>query len=381
MRTKTLLHSLFYGLLIGVLIAAGAAAIGFVQYQNINRQTATQTLDASQSVMQYVHERQVQRLQEVSNTIATNPSFVSYISQAMSADLPAGQLRDVASIRDLLDERRKDAGLNTAAILDVSGKVVASVGDNFLAERQLTTSPLVAQTRQSGNQTVGVLDDDKRLPLIVVTPLTRGSGVEALLVTAQRFDESALKSMAQIGRVDLALITLDPTGPRLVTSTLTAENSAALTSELGRLQDHFPKGASPADKSDVDLNFGGRANSARTVLLHPGNDKALLMMIVPDARRNTLCAALGYPLLIGVLCALAIALIFSFLRWRRFIHPLTAVAEMSERAARGDYALQTNVTGSPLVRRLASAVNALLSGLDRHRVAPGTPRRRATDQR
>jgi hypothetical protein len=47
----------------------------------------------------------------------------------------------------------------------------------------------------------------------------------------------------------------------------------------------------------------------------------------------------------------------------------------------GDYALKLEPTGTPLVRRVGQAFNHLLAELDRHRIPPGVPHRRATDRR
>jgi signal transduction histidine kinase len=67
--------------------------------------------------------------------------------------------------------------------------------------------------------------------------------------------------------------------------------------------------------------------------------------------------------------------------WRRGVAPLVAIANLSERAMHGDFALELKPRGFALVRHLGNLLNYLLKELDRYRVPHGAPRRRATDTR
>ena len=381
MHPKSLPLTVLLGLAIGLLIAIASAAVGYWQFQGVSRQISKQILDTSQSVQRYIHDQQIQHLRELSNGIAGNSSFASYIAEAMSSSSVPGQTRDVASIRDLLDERRKDAGLDAAAILDVNGKLVAATGDSFFSESDLSTLPQVAQTRKDGSQAFGILETDKRLPLIAVTAVTRGSGVEALLITGERFDEAALKRMAKIGQIDLALVVMEPTGARLVSSTLDAHDAQVVSQALGKLENHFHVGAGQTSAADdAELDFEGQWRSVRFVPFHASDDKVQLMALVPEAHRQSICKVMALPLIVGAIGGTIFSIVIALVGWFRVTRPLLRMAELSDRAAGGDHALQASVSGSPLVRKIGTALNVLLSQLDRYRVTPGTPRRRSTDR-
>jgi len=191
MRTKFLLMVIGIGVTLAGLIVAAMIAAGAWQYRAVAQQAASKTLDTAQSIHKYVDEQRLQHLADASLGIAANPDFSSYIAAALNPDASAGQARDVASIRDRLDERRRAAHLDAAAILDANGVVVATVGDSFLAEHNLTTLAAVVESRRSGAQASGLISDDRRIPLISVTPLLREAKLEALLVTGMRFDEGA----------------------------------------------------------------------------------------------------------------------------------------------------------------------------------------------
>jgi hypothetical protein len=74
-------------------------------------------------------------------------------------------------------------------------------------------------------------------------------------------------------------------------------------------------------------------------------------------------------------------LILIWILWHAGMWPLIRIVELSDRMVLGDYALKLEPTGTPLVRRVGRAFNHLLAELDRHRIPPGVPHRRATDRR
>ena len=381
MTAKPKLLIFFLGTAIAVLIAAGAWSIVLWQYRAIDRQANTHALDTAQSIHKYVQEQRVAHLEEASRTIATNPNFVSYITQALATNDVHGAT-DVASIRDLLDERRHDAGLDAAVILDASGKAVASVGDTLYSERDWSGIAMVAQVKKNPTQASAILNDDKRAFLVTATPLMRGTEIEALLLTGARIDEVAVKSLGQIGQSDLALIAFGPASSSIIASTLDAQDAQqfatlAATSQT-QWQDHI---ASATGSEPFTVDVSGRSWSARLAPLHRSSQKVFLMALVPPARGDAVFRALATPVLAGAVAAILLLTIFALWLWRRVLRPLTVMDEFAARAMRGDHALELRLAGTGPIQRIASAFNQILKELARYRVAPGNPLRRATDRR
>jgi hypothetical protein len=78
--------------------------------------------------------------------------------------------------------------------------------------------------------------------------------------------------------------------------------------------------------------------------------------------------------------AILLVVLLLLIAWRGAVSPLLAMDALAARAAHGDHALQLRVRGFGPVRRIAASCNRLLQELDRYRVPPGVPRRRATDR-
>ena len=338
-------------------------------------------LDTAQSIHKYIQEQRFAHLEEASRTIATNPSFVSYIAQALSSNDVHGTI-DVASIRDLLDERRHDAGLDSAAILDATGKAVASVGDTLSSERDWSALSVVAQVKENPTQASAILSDDKRVSMVTATPLMRGTDIQALLLTGVRIDEAAVRSLGQIGQSDLALIAFGPGSTSVIASTLDAQDaqqfSALATNGGTQWQDRLTSG-NGLESFDVDV--AGRSWLARLAPLHRSSQKVFLLALVPPARRDAVLSALATPVIAGAVAAVLLLAVLLLWLWRRILRPLTVVGEFAARAMRGDHALELRLTGNGPVQRIATAFNQLLKELARFRVAPGIPQRRTTDHR
>jgi len=379
MRTKFLLMVIGIGVTLAGLIVAAMIAAGAWQYRAVAQQAASKTLDTAQSIHKYVDEQRLQHLADASLGIAANPDFASYIAAALNPDASAGQARDVASIRDRLDERRRAAHLDAAAILDANGVVVATVGDSFLAEHNLTTLAAVVESRRSGAQASGLISDDRRIPLISVTPLLREAKLEALLVTGMRFDDSVLKTMAHVAQIDFALVSVPPTGPQVLSSSLDARDSELLAKGVSARR--IPLLETDATSAATEIQLGEETWSLRTVALGPSSGKTFLLSLVPPPHREAARAAIEPALLVIIVALLAVLMILLAILWRSVLRPLIRIAELSERTMRGDYALEMKPAGIGLVRRIGEAFNHLLNELDGYRVAPGTPRRRATDRR
>jgi HAMP domain-containing protein len=382
MNAKSIMRTVSVGAAIAFLIVTCAGVIGLWQYRVLNQQTATQILDTAQAVHKYIFDQRVAHLEEVSKTIAENPSFVSYISQALATVDAGNPTADVASIRDLLEDRRHTYNLDAAVILDAAGKQIVNVGDTMFAARESAALPIVALVKQNPAQASRIIGDDKRVFLVTATPLMRGTDIEALLLTGARFDDPVIKNMARVSQSDLALLTNGPTGQHLIATTLGTQDVQPLTTLLAaRREQGLDADASGLGSHTFEFEIDGHAWSARLAPLDHALDKISLMVLVPPTRRATIYMALAPPLIIGTLTAIALVAIALFLIWRSVVRPLTALDAFATRAISGDHALEIKPAGIGMTARIGSAFNHLLRDLDRHRVAPGAPRRRATDRK
>jgi hypothetical protein len=375
MRNKALVATAGFGLVLAACIIGGTLAVGLWQFDTLRSQTTAQVLDTAISVGTYVNEQRARQLELVSRNIAADASFSPQIIQLLGAREAAADTGDAAAIRNALDERRRSAALDAIALLDANGKLVAEIGDTFLAEHVLGSLPFVIKSRAEKVQASAVLDDDARLPVATATPITQDSDLKAVLVTGVRVPADLPRTMSGVAKAEFALIAIEPTGPSVVSSTLGPQSaeqfSAAVENDRNRWVNAAP--------SSFEVRIDGRAWTARAVALQPGGRKGYLVALVPPAQTEALLHAVAAALIVAMIIALLLLATLLIVGWRRGVAPLVAIANLSERAMHGDFALELKPHGFPLIRHLGDLLNYLLKELDRYRVPHGAPRRRATD--
>jgi len=210
----------------------------------------------------------------------------------------------------------------------------------------------------------------------------RGTDIEALLLTGVRINETAIRSLGQIGQSDLALIAFGPGSTSIIASTFDAQDAqqfATLVASSGTQWQDRVGSANGLESFAVDVS--GRSWSARLAPLHRSSQKVFLMALVPPARREAVLSALATPVIAGAGAAILLLLVLLLLLWRRVLRPLAIMDEFAARAMRGDHALELRLMGTGSIQRIAAAFNQILKELTRFRVAPGIPHRRATDRR
>ena len=378
MRTNLLLITIAFGAGLAALAAAGAFAVGIWQYVAIQRQAAAQLFDTAQSIAGYVNDQQLIRLELSSKAIAGNAGLIASVVELTAPNAEGAPPRNAAPLHDLLDERRRDASIDAAVILDANGKVVASCGESFLSEHNVSALPMVAKSRLDFMQASGTIDNDPRVPLVAVTPLANGKDLIGQLVTGTRGDGASLNIMAGIAKVKFALLVAGPSGVQLANSTLDGEDAERLASTIARDQQRWRQSSNGSN--ELEIQIGNRTWLARSMPLSATQTRDRLIALIPAARGEDILHAIASPLIVAAGAAMVAIAILSAILWRRALVPLTAMTDLSARAARGDFALELKPRGFAVMRRVADFVNYLLRELDRHRVPHGVPRRRSTDR-
>ena len=377
---KTQWKVLAFGIVAALLIAAAAASVGAWQYAQANHDLTARLLGTADALVVQVENERIHHLETVSAGIATNPALVGAIETALKAGAGAGQAADVGAVRDQLEERRREAGLAAAAALDASGKTLVATGETFLSSYDYAVLALVKQAKSTSLPASAMISDGKSMHIVTVTPLAR-AGFEASLLTAEGFDEKRLRTIAAISKAELALIVFSGDGPHVQSSTLDAAGMQALADAAGARQASWLAHVGARDPNQQALDLGGHAWTAGIFAVQRADRNTALVALVPPTFANDLAHTLWLPLAAAAGLAILAMAVLLWIHWRRTLGPISAMTQLAERAQRGDYALNFKAPGSGIAARLANALNRILGQLDRYRVPPGTPRRRATDNR
>jgi hypothetical protein len=371
------LKVLGFGIIAATLVAAAAAVVGACQFEQMNRMQAGRMLATAEAALVQMQNERIRRLETISSAIAANPGLLDAIAVVLNRDAGAGKA-DTAAIRDQLEARRRDAGLAAAAALDANGKTVVATGDTFLSSYDYSVLALAKQAKTTSLPASATISDGAGLHLVTITPLTR-SGLDALLLTAEAFDETSLRTITGISKVELALVVFSGDGPHIQSTTLDAPRSQALTDAANAHKAAWLGHVGARDPNQEPLELGAQTWTVEIFAVQRSDRNTALIALVPPAFASDLANTLWLPLAAAAGVAIVVLAGLLFIHWRRTLGPIVAMTQLAERAQRGDYALNFKAPGSGIAARLANALNRILGQLDRYRVPPGTPRRRSTD--
>ncbi len=370
----------FAAIVIGATLAAGAGAAGYFQYRALARRIDGEKLAAAGHAAQIAVRQRLERAAQLNGDIANDPSVVSYIAQAMNSTGADGQRVDTASIRDLIGVRARKAGFDFAAVLDSNGRFLTGSGDDVGSNTALARLAVIgdATKRFASASAIGYLNN--RLYLLSAAPMLSGQQVQALLLTGIRFGNDDMSVLSARVGASFAVLLPDRTTSRIVATSLTPDRSA----QLQQLADDPTTpwtGMQKAHSGDVIFatDVGGQQMRLRVLPLQSDALPVALLTLAPAGFDAALARSIAIPLAAFAAAAIALAWLALLAIWLRAARPLARLYALSEQSLRGDHALDYRVKAAPSIARIGECLNDLALRLDRYRVPPGTPHRRATD--
>lgn len=364
---------------LGLVVLAIFAATTMWQWRSVAGYADAESLDVAQAVQKHALAQRSRQSEQVARAIVDNAGFVAYVGQAVSAGATDAAAVDSRSIRDQLDERREGLGLDVMAVVQNRGQLVASAGDALPESTAFDADPRFVQASTKGTQASGIWIVGPRTYQATFTPMKRAGNVVATLLTATLDTAKGEAAIAALSHADHALLVNAPDGPKIIASSLGVEASAGLLAALRARPELMVPSPIGADPATVDSNGGSSTSSLRfTALPDPG---IMLVTAIGSKARDAHRRAIVMPAVAGLLVMLAVLFVVAALLWTQWIVPLLALRRLGEHAAVGDHAIAFEPRGSETVRMIGLSFNRLLEKINRHRPAPGTPRRRATDRR
>ena len=344
-------------LLVGALLITTALGIAETLAWRESQQLATQAENqrlhatlAAQTLLEYERTRE---LGLRTGILANNAAFVAYVTQALTAGALPGTKIDTASIFDQLLQRKRELGLDLAAILDAQGRLVIAAGRMPILHGQPAAQSLVQQVLATQRPAFGLWPVGGHFEQVALQPLVRGNAIEALLLTGHTVDARFARSLAGVADTDVALIASAGQTPRIVASTLSSTQSRALTDALIAHRDLLTRNA------EAILTLGAHRASIRPLFSAPHG--AEVVILAPPASTHAIWLALSQSLLMGAALISVLLIVGVLILQRRLLQPLQRLSLLIERAAAGDYELSANaVRGGALVARLGNAFDRLM---------------------
>lgn len=337
-----------------VLVALALGVSALVTYSRgyaIARGAADGSLAHSRAVQQNFQKLRFQQLKLMSQLIATDPAFLSYVTAASGDNLTGASTVDVRSIADLLTERQAEIGFDFGMVLDPSGALLARSGNAAAPRESLASDPLVASAMRSQAPEAGYWFREGHAYQVAVAPLANRDELGGYLVLALGVDEALMQDVKQVSGAELVL--LDNAGGRYQSagSTLDPQQLSALSTALSGMHE-LPTGA-------FDIDIGGEHWLAYADPLGGG---AALTLTSFDQAMGRFRSILVDQLLAALIATL-VAVALSWWLSHRVAKPLRELAVAAQSAARGDFQRRFTPQGGGEIAQLTEAFDSLLADL------------------
>jgi HAMP domain-containing protein/tRNA A-37 threonylcarbamoyl transferase component Bud32 len=341
-----------------LLSVAAAVLLTSLRVRGIARTEAVRALESSAAAQAAVQEQLLERLRLMSRLFAGDSNLVAYLGEASSSG-------DTASILDLLtDERQKDLGYDFAILLDSQGRVIARTDNPNAAGQDLSRRPLVAKAL-TDFEGEGVWREGDRLYYAVAVAVRRDFDLFGYLVTGFAIDDNTVKSLNEISRSDIALVTLGDK-PEVVATTLPAGAARSLAGSLRKLEEAMRKamgGGGEMRQTELELDGEPWLALPSPLVDAAGQPAGATVALAPLGRALAAYREIETVLLAaGILSALLVGGL-SFALVRRTLRPVRQLADAAEAARQGNYDQRIAVESGDEVGRLAGAFDELLADL------------------
>ncbi len=345
---------------LAVLLAVGGAwTIG----QRIADRAVTDSLSASQSIQRYLQQSTAREVALTSDLVAADPHFTAYLVEAIRGGLDGPEEIDLRSILDQVDERRREMGLDFAMMLDPDGQVLVRTDRPQAGRESRATHPLVAAAKAELTPEYGPWREGSRLYNAAVVPVTTAFEVVGFLVSGLAIDNDVAADIKRVTGVDVVFLGLGERDLAVVASTLDLRRNERLLAQLSEAVGGRLRAGDAVDR--IDLAFDGEKWVARAEPIVDAAGDVLAAALTIDSLDARMAGhrAIQTTLAVAGLLAVLVALLLSVWMARRIARPVSALAEIADQAAQGDYQQLIDIERRDEVGLLARAVSRLLADL------------------
>lgn len=326
----------------------------------------TTRLDAAKSAQAAFQEARARQLGLITQNLAGDPNFVSYITSATAGDLGLGgeAQTDTASIRDQLDERQQNLGFDLAIVLDAQGFVLARTDESEAVDVSLAEDALVGQAMQEGEAS-GVWRDEDGLFEVAIAPLVEGDNIQGYLVIGLNINDVLAQSIKSVSGTDVLYLVNGAKGVSVAASSTSAEDSKRLLAAISDDATMAARWKKGETVNRIDLKLSSGRWVGRLTPLMDGSGQVVGASFALTSLDQALAGfrQILNALLLGGMLAIVLAWMLSYLLSRGILKPLRQLADAADSAAKGDYQMRLKADSHDELGRLTHSFDSLMSEL------------------
>lgn len=313
-------------------------------------------LNSSQLIQQEFNQQKLRQLELVSMVVASDPAFVAYVAQTIF-DLENNEQADIASIADLLLERKQQYGFEVAIIISADGQQIARSDQAMAAPKNLASDPLMETAIDQLLPVSGYWTDSKQLYQAAVVPLSRGRNLIGFLLTGLVVDDVLANDIARLSGTEVSVLSRSANQFSGIATTLDLDKNANLIQRLNEIDSN--KVTQQHNISLSELNLATRLNELSQLNeteYYIFNGVSVNEAMAPFIKTRNL-------LLVAGLGIVVLALIIARLFVNQSLSPLNKISEATRQVSYGNYSAKFPKNVGADMADLSGSINQLVQSL------------------
>lgn len=343
----------------GILILLTVAVSIFITFyfgNQIANEGIEKKLNSSQLIQQEFNQQKLRQLELVSMVVASDPAFVAYVAQTIF-DLENNQQADIASIADLLLERKQQYGFEVAIIISADGQQIARSDQAMAAPKNLASDPLMETAIDQLLPVSGYWSDSKQLFQAAVVPLSRGRNLIGFLLTGLVVDDVLANDIARLSGTEVSVLSRSANQFNSIATTLDLDKNARLIQRLNQLDSSGLNQQHNVSLSELNLATRlsdlSRLGDTEYFIF---NGVSVNEVMAPFIKTRNLLLAVG----LGIV---ALALIIARLFVNQSLSPLNKISAATRQVSYGNYSAQFPKNVGADMSDLSESINQLVQNL------------------
>lgn len=345
-----------------LIVALGAIVVPTIQ---VGKEVASRSVDDaianSLALQHYFRDLNNRELLIVLDGFANDPNFSAYVAAAV--DTPEGEMHDLASIEDLILERKQDAELDFIMLLDPQGKVIIHSDSPAMTGRDISKKLFIAPVIEELTEATGIWIEQDQMYQAAIMPISLDYDLIGFVVTGISITKDLANEMKRVGGGDTLFMIAKGDQLLNVASTYDVAESTNLVGLLKN--DILDALASSTSGGKISFELAGETWSVQVVPLAAIENQQIPLFLSFSSESKYME---GYErifniILIVAVITIAVSIILSLLLTSGILTPIKRLASASNLAAKGEYNTQVGLAGNDELAKLSNSIDSLLSDL------------------
>jgi methyl-accepting chemotaxis protein len=329
--------------------------------EEVSENSVNESINNSLALQNYFRQLNDRELLIVLDGFASDPNFSAYVAEAV--DTPEGEDNDLASIEDLLSDRKEEAELDFIILLDPEGKVIIHTNNPALSGRDYSSKQFIEPVIAELTEATGIWLENEQMYQVAIMPISIDFELVGFVIAGLAIDKNLANEMKKVGGADtLFLIAKNDQLMNVATTLDVAQADQVLSTLKAQLLPKLNSGDS-TDKLKIELD--DQTWSVQTVPLSEKENQQIPLFIILSSESKYME---GYDkifkiTLIAAILAIAISIIMSVFLTSSILTPLRKLALATKSAAKGVYMERVGLSGKDELAMLSNSIDSLLSDL------------------